>query len=172
MKIEYVQGDLFDMIEPGVVIPHVCNNKGKWGSGFVLPLAKKYPITRQEYIKWYKASYTDELVPDPPPEVIIEGDSFDLGEIQLIKVEPYVYVCNMVAQTLGGKRPLYYNYLCKCMDELASVMERCFSPSLANILCPQFGAGLAGGDWNIIEQLINDCWIRAELNVTVVEYNK
>jgi len=171
-NIKYLYGDLFDLVKDyeSVVIPHVCNNKGAWGAGFVLPLAKKYPITRQEYLNWYNSTYSNEIIPDTPPEVIIEGDNLDLGEIQFIKVEPKIYVCNMVAQTRGGERPLYYNHLCKCMDELANVMERCVSPSLTHILCPQFGAGLAGGDWNIIKQLINDCWIRAGLNVTIVKY--
>ena len=54
--LSYVEGDLFDFLNADhhVMIAHVCNDKGAWGSGFVVPLAKKYPTTRQEYINWYK----------------------------------------------------------------------------------------------------------------------
>lgn len=170
--LNYVEGNLFDLLNADhhVMIAHVCNNKGAWGVGFVVPLAAKYPITRQEYLNWYNASYTNIPVQDMDKEVVYEEKTMMLGTIQVIRVDPLVSVCNMVAQTLGCKRPLYYNHLCTCMDELVNIMQRKYKPSLSHIICPQFGAGLAGGDWNIIEQLIIDCWVRCDINVTVVKY--
>jgi hypothetical protein len=35
------------------------------------------------------------------------------------------------------------------------------------IICPMFGSGLAGGDWNFVEKLIEDCWLRRDIPVTV-----
>jgi len=37
----------------------------------------------------------------------------------------------------------------------------------AQIICPAFGSGLAGGSWAFIEQLIHDCWIRLGIPVSV-----
>ena len=31
------------------IIPHVCNNKNRWGAGFVLALNKKWPIVEEKY---------------------------------------------------------------------------------------------------------------------------
>lgn len=41
--IKYLKGDLFSFVKPGVIIPHVVNNKGKMAAGFVVPLCRKYP---------------------------------------------------------------------------------------------------------------------------------
>jgi O-acetyl-ADP-ribose deacetylase (regulator of RNase III) len=168
--IKYVDGNLFDFIDDHnpVVIAHVCNDQGAWGAGFVLPLAAKYPVTKKAYINWYNATYK----PDAPmcsfsEEIYWTSDWCDLGEVQVLRCEPHVFVCNMIAQKLGGDRPLYYNHLCRCMDGLADWMPQFH---LSHIICPQFGSGLAGGDWNIIEELINDCWVRVGIGVTVVRY--
>lgn len=142
-SLTYVEGDLFqaiDKVDRATVIAHVCNNKGRWGAGFVVSLGKKYPHAREAYI------------------------GSNLGDIQMVLVNtnPNIYVCNMIAQTLGGKRPLYYNHLSTCMDSLVTKMNR-----KEQIYAPRFGAGLAGGDWRVIEALIYDCWIRAGIDVTI-----
>ncbi len=168
--IKYITGNLFDFIDDHnpVMIAHICNDQGAWGAGFVVPLAQKYPIAEMAYRDWYKGTYTEDFVPQPlDEEVYFSSDWCDLGEIQIIQAKPHVHICNMIAQKLGGQRPLIYNSLVKCMDELASWMD---SYSMSHIMCPQFGSGLAGGSWIIISELINDCWIRAGLNVTVVKY--
>jgi hypothetical protein len=168
--IKYVEGNLFDLAKPPVIIPHIVNTCGGWGAGFVLPLAAKYPVAREVYLAWHKFTKTQDFTVPIPASVIYEDDYLKLGTIQIIQVEQAVFVVNMAAQTLDGERPLYYNYLVKCMDSLTYYISKYDLPR--SIMCPQFGAGLAGGDWNIIEELINDCWIRAGLNVTVVKYKE
>lgn len=39
-----------------------------------------------------------------------------------------------------------------------------------SIHCPKFGAGLAGGNWNVIEQLIKEELVEKGLSVTVYEF--
>jgi hypothetical protein len=52
-----------------------------------------------------------------------------------------------------GKRYVNYVDLAKCFDEAIGVASAYdYSLNFSKI-----GAGLGGGDWNIIEQLINDC---------------
>lgn len=163
--IKYLDGNLFDFIDDHnpVVIAHIVNNQGAFGAGFVIPLGQKYPVVKQEYLNWHYCKS------HPADCIELEEGNCHLGHIQVLQVEPHVRVCNMVAQTLGGQRPLYYNHLCTCMDKLAYHM---FKVQVSHIICPQFGSGLAGGDWNVIEELITDCWIRAGINVTVVRYKK
>ena len=167
--IKYVDGNLFDFIDDHnpIMIAHVCNNQGAAGAGFVLPLAAKYPTAIAMYYNWYKRHM--HLRHDDVYCRKFYEQAFGLGSIQIVAVDNHVYVANMVAQILGGKRPLYYNHLVHCMDTIAEqALEVKDFPS--NIICPQFGAGLAGGNWDFIEELINDCWVRVGLEVTVVRY--
>jgi O-acetyl-ADP-ribose deacetylase (regulator of RNase III) len=161
--LTYIEGDLFapgalGMAGPqsaAVFIPHVCNDRGGFGAGFVLALTKQWPETREQYLQWSKGSKTQP---------------FCMGETQFVTVqqEPIIVVCNMVAQTLGGQRPLYYNQLAKCMDTVASEIRN--YPN-ATIHCPLFGSKLAGGDWLFVEKLIEDCWLRTEIPVFVHYFN-
>ena len=42
--------DWFDNIPNGeVIIPHICNNVGGWGAGFVVPLGRHYPDAKKSY---------------------------------------------------------------------------------------------------------------------------
>jgi hypothetical protein len=168
MKIEYVQGDLFDMVEPGVVIPHVCNCDNKWGRGFVVPLIQHYLKARTAFDDWYNGKQKDWM---PPCQ---------LGRTQIVEVEPQIYVANMVAQVfycwegLRSSRPLYYNALVTCMESVARsiITRQDASPVNLRILAPKFGSELAGGNWDFIEDLIYDIWIEKQISVTIVEYNK
>jgi hypothetical protein len=33
-----------------MVIAHVCNDVGAWGRGFVVPLGKRYPSAKQQFV--------------------------------------------------------------------------------------------------------------------------
>jgi hypothetical protein len=101
---------------------------------------------------------------DEPTEII----PFCLGETQIVEVKkdplPMIYVANMVAQTLGGARLLFYNHLARCMDTVAKFA---LTHKDVRIVCPAFGAGLAGGHWPFVESLIEDCWLRRGIPATV-----
>jgi hypothetical protein len=165
--IKYVKGDLFKLIpDCPVVIPHVCNNQNKWGRGFVVPLIAHYQKARIDFDEWSrKKCWFDasqhQLIP------------YGLGYTQIVNVDKHVYVANMIAQVFyvkdGGirqTRPLYYNKLCDCMEQVAKF---CQDNQIA-ILAPKFGSELAGGNWEFVEKLIEDIW--SGIDVTIVEYAK
>lgn len=186
--IKYAEGDLFAAVDadkrPGItIIPHICNNKNAFGAGFVVPLTKRFPLAKMDYHDWYRHQFT---------ESITTGE-FGLGETQFITVEEpsdpvaktkLVVVANMVAQTLGGSRPLSYSRLAECMIEVADhscllrkyvleqpLYKRLFPQgSSLRIAAPMFGSGLAGGDWNFIERLIEDCWLRNGIEEVTIYY--
>ena len=142
--MKYIEGDLFEGVvdeTPNTIIAHVCNDKKQWGKGFVIPLAKAYPASREAYMAL---------------------KSVELGYVQFVDVAENVKIANMVAQTLGGSRPLFYNHLARCMDRVAEECEGCW-----RIACPMFGSKLAKGDWNFVEKLIEDCWERKGIEVAV-----
>lgn len=144
-KPTYWKGDLFENIaklKKDIIITHVCNDIGAWGSGFVVPLERTFPKAAQAYRDLHK-------------ERRGTGQTLRLGEIQLVSVAENRQVANMIAQhEVGGPpRPIRYNALATCMDRVSDFVGG------NEIHCPMFGASLAGGNWLFIEELIQDCWI-------------
>lgn len=83
-----------------------------------------------------------------------------LGNVQIVPVEDDITVINMIAQhdvrpmNINGVivPPIRYDALLECLKK---INEEAIKLN-ATIHAPKFGAGLAGGDWNIIENLINE----------------
>lgn len=137
-KINYIEGDLFEAIKDKtcrVVLPHICNVEGAFGAGFVVPLSKHFPEARASYF---------------------QCNPKQLGDVDFVWIkEKNILICNMIAQTLGGKRPIYYNHLAVCLNKVVDNLT-----ADCEIHAPAFGSGLAGGSYDIIEPLIYDAWIR------------
>ena len=135
--IHYLKGDATEPEGYGdKLIIHVCNNQGAWGAGFVLALSRKWKAPEYYYRRKRKHS---------------------LGNVQFVQVEignrNNITVANMIAQVLNDKNGVNLRYMAlyKCLlivNEYA-VKNKC------TIHAPRFGAGLAGGNWKLIEQKIN-----------------
>ena len=140
--MKLIQGDLFAALptDRNVIIPHVCNNIGGWGAGFVVPLSRKWPRTKTEYYKKNKL------------------DGLKLGQVQFVKVEDKIIVANMIAQEglIGPTNPvpLKYEALEACLEQVADYAKTFDTEGNLEIHAPKFGSGLAGGDWNKIEPII------------------
>jgi len=166
--INYHKGDLFPYVDKLefdglIVIPHVCNDKKAWGSGFVVPLGKKYPRAKEFYLNQNIELGKAQLV---PVAGFVQTDGVPYSQLGSRKV----IVANMVAQTLGGKRPLYYNHLVKCMEQVQALTTRyakSYPGKTAMIITPMFGSDRAGGNWDFISELIEDCWLKQAIPVTV-----
>lgn len=162
-KLNYVVGDATEPQGEGKkLILHVCNNKGKWGSGFVLALSNKWDLPEISYRRWFENSTpgftTPENVNSPP---------FELGRIQIVEVEDDIAVCNMIGQhdvyPINGIPPVRYDRIRQCLTRVADfAKEHGYS-----IHAPRFGAGLAQGSWEVIEALINENLISQGLDVTI-----
>lgn len=134
--ITYLKGDATYPQGEGVkLLIHVCNDRGIWSAGFVVALSKR----------WKEPEYMYKLMPIKK-----------LGMIQTIQVESDIIVVNMVAQTLWQKNthkmPLNYTALVKCLKNV----NRIALLLGYTIHAPKFGSGLAGGNWKVIEQLIEE----------------
>lgn len=168
MSITYVTGDVIASVLPDSykVIPHICNDSGGWGHGFVMAISRKWKGPENKYREWDKSGY------------YVRNDKkilFELGSVQLVKVEENVVVANMIAQhktvSKDNPRPIKYDALIECMQQ---VRDRCLtvlnSGKKVEIHAPMFGAGLAQGNWKVIEQLIIEFWVNASIPVTIYEF--
>lgn len=152
MAISYLIGDATapDGEAPGV-IAHVCNDSGGWGKGFVLAISRRWPEPEAAYRRWARSS-----------------QNFELGMVQLVKVEDQLSVANMVAQhgyvSRANPVAIRYDALAKCLSKLASRIEQ------ATIIhMPRIGCGLAGGNWEKIEPLLEEHLALAGFDVRVYD---
>jgi O-acetyl-ADP-ribose deacetylase (regulator of RNase III) len=141
MNIKYVIGDATCPVGEGEkLILHCCNDIGGWGRGFVLSLSKHWK---------------------EPEKAYREQKNYVLGKIQMVRVEKDICVVNMIAQhdvkptkDANGNivPPIRYDALKACLITVNGIAVR----TKATIHAPRFGAGLSGGDWNKIEQIIKE----------------
>jgi hypothetical protein len=155
-SLTYIKGDATRPAGDGPkVIPHVVNNVPGWGAGFVLALSRKWPEPERSYRFWAQ---------DP--------SKMALGVTQPVQVEPDVWVMNMLAQRgYWNGNPatpaIDYDALKVCLQSVSLFAYR----HGASIHCPRLGAELAGGDWRVIEQIIQETLVKAGHHVTVYDYS-
>lgn len=153
-----VDGNLITLALEGEfdVITHGCNCLCNMGAGIAPQMVKAFGVDQYNL-----ESFTRR------------GDINKLGQIEwLIEREgPIPFVVNSYTQFSYGKnhsdgvsKPLDYDALTLCMRKINHRFKD------KRIGLPQIGAGLAGGDWNRIKQIIQtelkDC------DVTVVIFKK
>jgi len=135
-----------------VLIPHVCNNINLFGAGFAKYIGDKFPIVKENFHLLGNKSFL--------------GHTQYNGVLNNNLTKTKIIVCNMIAQngTIGPKnnRPLNYGALVFCMSDIRnkiiSLSKNDIEDIKYEIHAPKFGSGLAGGNWNFIENLIQDIW--------------
>ncbi len=145
--IIYRTGDLLQADED--VIAHGCNCVGGFGSGVAGQIAKKWPVVKNHYLYKY------------------DRYGWTLGEIQPVTMPFTGYtVVNCATQQFylpRGIRHADYDAIEKAMLSLKEyAIENNFS-----IAIPKIGAGLAGGDWNVIEKILEKIFF--DYDITVYE---
>lgn len=164
-NINYIKGDAtFPIGEGNKILVHICNDVGGWGKGFVLALSKRWIEPELEYRNWFKNKiYSDDNFKDC---------EFKLGNIQLVKVSENISVINMIAQhkcyhekDKEGKisPPIRYEALKECLEKVAKIAIE----NNATVHMPRIGAGLAGGDWNLIGNIINETLVDKGIKTNV-----
>ena len=162
MQVKYVQGDATEPQGDNIaLLVHCCNNIGAWGAGFVLALSKRWGLPEAAYRDW--AGGRSKSIYPP----------FELGQVQVVQVEKNIFVANMIGQAgVGsgpqGAPPVRYDAIAKALDEVCRMAEAIEEAcgNTCEVHCPKFGAGLAGGDWNKIEQLLIDHLVAKGVMVT------
>lgn len=154
-SIHYTTGDATrPQAEGNKIIAHICNDIGGWGKGFVLALSKRWKQPEVAYRQWHRDR---------------DQNDFTLGAIQLVRVEPDVWVANLIGQhdirTRNGVPPIRYEAVEQCLVKLAEEA----SQRKASVHMPRIGCGLAGGTWDRIEPIIRQ--MLAERGIEVVVYD-
>ncbi|WP_454047841.1 macro domain-containing protein [Chryseobacterium sp. Marseille-Q8038] len=154
--IQYLKGDATIPEAKGIkIIAHICNDVGGWGKGFVLAVSRRWEEPEKEYRNWHHFR---------------SKNNFALGEIQLVQVERYIYVANMIGQKgikTGSKGvPVRYDAIEKGLEKLANEALELN----ASVHMPRIGCGLAGGKWEEIEPIIERTLLAKNVEVYVYDF--
>lgn len=143
--MQHLTGDLFARFSPGIMsdiafdaIAHVCNCQGVMGSGIALSIKQRYP---EAYIA-YKQH-----------EKIFHG--LDLGTVSRATLEDGKQIYNLHAQEFYGKEKRHLNYeaLYECLLHLRKSLIYTKKKVLG--IPYKMGCDRAGGDWRIVESMMN-----------------
>ncbi len=132
--IKYIVGDVLE--SNANVIAHGVNCVGGFGSGVAGQIANKYPLVRDYYLDQF------------------ENIGWKLGDVQYVPLAQDKLFANCATQKEyypRDKRNCDYEAVAKVMEEL----NRFCRLNKFTLAIPKIGAGLAGGDWVIIETIIN-----------------
>jgi O-acetyl-ADP-ribose deacetylase (regulator of RNase III) len=158
--VTYVKGDATKPIGGGKkIIAHICNDEGGWGAGFTGALDKISSEPNRIYRHWYNY-WTKKSV--------VEFLFMPLGFVCLAKVDDDTYVANMIAQhrtITSVPKPICYKSLEKCLNEVADFAVK----NGGTVHMPRIGCGLAGGDWNVVESIINRTLTLRDIDVIVYD---
>lgn len=134
MAITYRKGDL--LASNLKVIAHGCNCQGKFVSGIALQIRNTYPNVYEVYRLKYQVL------------------GLELGTILPVRTLDGRIVVNCMTQhNCGNDGRVYVDYdaVDKCMAAINSNVQNWDVPEVG---FPKIGAGLGGGDWNRIEDII------------------
>jgi len=156
-QILYIQGDATKPAGDGPnIIAHICNDEGKWGKGFVLAVSRRWKEPEELYRHQFKQN--------PKPR---------LGDVQFVEVEPQITVANIIGQHgikrgNGGLAPIRYDAVEQGLVKVAGYALK----RGARVHMPRIGCGLAGGNWEEIEPIINRTLTDKGVEVVVYDFAK
>jgi O-acetyl-ADP-ribose deacetylase (regulator of RNase III) len=133
-----VQGDLLEAKEE--IIAHGCNCQGVMGSGVAKVIKEKWPEAFERYV--------DDL----------SNFSTKLGDATIVFTEEGKCVFNLLTQNNYGTVDRMVNYAALITSlQFAIVLYHIETgKNVTSIAIPKIGAGLGGGNWEIIHQLLED----------------
>jgi O-acetyl-ADP-ribose deacetylase (regulator of RNase III) len=165
--INYIDGDLITLSKEGRfdVIAHGCNCHSTMGAGIAPQMAKAFGCDSFEMELW--GSDVNKLGNIDYQTFVLTKLTAD--DIKNGNFKPELTVVNAYTQfnygrnhSDGDARPFNYEAFTLCMKKMNIVFAD------KHIGMPKIGAGLAGGNWNRIEHIINtelkDC------QITIVNY--
>ena len=145
LQIAYLFGDARRPRGTGKrIIAHVVNDgTPNWGGGFALEVAKEWGFIQEEFRDWVEQ----------------DRSNLSLGKIHWAEIEEDLSIVHMVAQRGYGRstRPrIRYAALGDALDHLQEVA----SEQGASVHMPRIGTGQAGGNWELIRELIDERLVR------------
>lgn len=148
--VQHIKGDIFNAPKGSIIIQQV-NCMNKMGRGFAKSIADRYPIVKQYYHHFCNGS--------APKELLGTYHSVDAGDFL------FANVFGQLNYGADGKQYTDYMALKSAFTVMRKNIDK--SPYADRIICfpYNFGCGLAGGDWSIVLNIINECFDGKEVHI-------
>ena len=142
--INYHKGNLLD-VKRGVII-HGCNAQGVMGAGVALAVKNKYPGAFEQYREECEENF---------------GSPYFLGSSVVYFANDDLHIVNLITQNFcgSGKRQVNYGAIAEGFADLNE-----YYPKNWVFHFPKIGAGLGGGDWEVISEIIEHLCTQRSLN--------
>ena len=152
--IRYAHGSALDPRgNDNRLVCQMVNDKArKWGGGIARRAGQKFPQAEQEFADW--------IVQKPLTE--------RLGKVHISSSFNGITIASLVAQAGFGKSNLpriRYGALEKCLRSVADFARE----GNLSIHMPRIGTGAAGGTWEAIVEIIDECLVAEGFFVTVYD---
>ncbi len=141
-ELEYKKGDLLD-VNYGI-IAHGVNCQGVMGSGVAKSIRSRYPKVYGKYLNFVQDNNRTSK------------SSNLLGSVQAVEVHDDLVVLNMFTQDFYGAqgyRFANYEAIARCFETTNKLIKG-LDCEFKTLNIPKIGAGLANGDWNVIEAIV------------------
>lgn len=117
------------------VIAHGVNCQGVMGSGVAKVLYEKWPTVRFAYLDYCHTRSPEKL----------------LGRIEEVHTNDKLIINCFTQLEYGYDKKLYLSY-----DALERCIVKIKESGYKEVAIPKIGCGLAGGDWQIVSNIINE----------------
>ena len=156
VTIKEIDGNILD--SKANYICHCVNCQGKMGSGIAKALRNNYPEIFEEYSKFIKEKTRRNTYFN------FSGGKELLGMMQIVPINNNKQnIVNMFCQQYygyDGKKYVSYDAIDDAFDNLCKYIEtniKFEGCNVVNIAIPyKFASGLAGGNWNIVKEIITE----------------
>jgi O-acetyl-ADP-ribose deacetylase (regulator of RNase III) len=134
-------GDATDPRGAGAkMIVHIVNDRTpRWGGrGFAAAVARKWKHVQEEFVEWATS----------------ERGRLRLGTVHQVELQPELTLVHMIAQHGYGPSAtprIRYSALRTCLEEVTRQAKH----RGASVHMPRIGAGEAGGNWQLVEEIIS-----------------
>lgn len=148
--VQYITGNLFST--KATLIAHGVNCRGAFGSGVAGQMKRIFPGAYTAYIEKY------------------QKEGWKLGDVQIIEIAPNTFplIANCATQFGYGYadgQTVFADY--PAIERVMEVLEYYCSTRKYSLAIPRIGAGLAGGDWETINQIIKDVFDKSPVTLEV-----
>lgn len=151
-KIHYVRGNATKLRGEGLkIVAQIVNDKTpRWGAGFALAVRRKWPFVQRQFEDWASEG----------------NNNLTLGNVHAAEVDENTTLVSLICQHGYGPSPtprIRYGALKTCLEQLGRIANQ----TGAAIHLPRIGTGQAGGNWEIVEELVDETLCRRGCEVYV-----
>lgn len=165
-SVTLVKRDLIEVMKSGypMMVMHGCNMQGAMGAGFAKEVRAFAEPCYYDYANWLDFQEDANMRPT-------------LGDVRVNQQHSVLFFHALTQDTYGREeRKLNYGALAKACSFVNSYLKK--NPEVARLFrsnigsrihMPKIGCGLAGGDWNIVKEILQ---VSFDSDISIVVYEK